>query len=295
MTGTRGMPDGAAVDQLRVELDGDAGLELACRRFAEHGAVIARALVPSATIDELRAEIRELITLARRRAELPLVAGRFDAGFEELCAVDPAAGPAIFDACRRLASVHRLSVAPPLLELSKRLMQTELVMLPPYKPVRIDWHEREAALLPWHQDYPYAQDSLDGVVYWIPLVDVDEHNGCLEVALGSQRGGVQPVAMIEPASGGAGVRGLRIADPSVVERWTRVRLPMRAGEVLVLSALLLHRSHTNRSGEVRWTVQVRHGNFAHPTAVAKRWPRGHYERHWFDETHPEHVLERAGG
>jgi ectoine hydroxylase-related dioxygenase (phytanoyl-CoA dioxygenase family) len=141
--------------------------------------------------------------------------------------------------------------------------------------------------LPWHQDYPYAQDSPDAVVYWIPLMDVDETNGCLRVIPGSHLGGVRPVRMLVSAE--HNIKGLELADP-VHDEGESLSLPMQAGEILVQSALLLHRSQPNHTDRARFTVQVRHGNFAHPTAVEKRWPRGHYERHWFDESHPESVV-----
>ena len=257
--------------------------------FERFGAVVVRGLVSPAMLDELRREIRALIELARVRAGLGRALGtRFDAGFAELCAHDPGAEDAIFAACRRLASVHRLSVAPELLASSRLLMDSELVMVPPYKPVRIDWTRREHALLPWHQDYPYAQDSPDAVVYWIPLVDVDEDNGCLEVAPGSHAAGIRPVEMLPPAPGQR-VWGLQLAEAEPAGPWPTRCLPMAAGDALILRATLLHRSRPNRTERARWTVQIRHGNFCHPTAVAKRWPRGHYESHWFHETHPEHV------
>ncbi len=284
-------------DDLRVELGDDLSSAAATaepsRRFDEHGAFIARGLLPSGILDEIRGEIRQLITLARSRAGMETERGAaFDAGFEELCERDPDASDAIFHACRRLASVHRLSVEPRLLALSRSLMRTELVMVPPYKPVRIDWQSRDYALLPWHQDYPYAQDSPDGVVYWIPLVDVDEDNGCLEVAAGSHKGGVQPVEMLLPPPDSEDrVKGIALADPDVACRWPHLRLPMAADEVLALSVLTLHSSRPNYTDKPRWTVQIRHGNFADPTAVDKRWPRGHYEGHWFDESHPENVRE----
>lgn len=273
---------------LRLTLHDDR-FETAAETFAAQGAFVARGLLPTALLDDIRGEVRRLIALAHTaRGLAPPAGGPFDAGFTALCAADPDAGPAIFGACRRLAGVHRLSVHPRLLALSGRLMQTDMVMVPPYKPVRIDHTPREGALLPWHQDYPYAQDSPDGVVYWIPLIDVDETNGCLEVAPGSHAGGIREVVMLEPPPG-HDVRGLRWVGDAPGEGYRPLRLPMAADDVLVLSALLMHRSRPNHTPRARWTVQVRHGNFAHPTAVAKGWPRGHYERHWFDETHPEHV------
>lgn len=263
----------------------------AARLYADHGAFITRDLLPATLFAEIRAEIRALIALACQAAGRPTPTDpTFDAGFTDLCAAVPAASEAIFAACRRLTTVHCLSVHPALLEMSRRLMRTELVMIPPYKPIRIDHTLREAALLPWHQDYPYAQDSPDSVVYWIPLIDVDETNGCLEVAPGTHTDGIRPVIMQVAPPGGPSGKGLRLANPDPPPGTPTLRLPMRADEVLVQSALLLHRSRPNHTDRARWTVQVRHGNFAHPTAVAKGWPRGHYERHWFDETHPEDVV-----
>jgi ectoine hydroxylase-related dioxygenase (phytanoyl-CoA dioxygenase family) len=275
-------------DVLRVRVTNEvASFDEAARVYATYGACIVQGLLPTEVLDGVRHEIRRLIELASERIGRPVHAGSFDADFQGLCAEDPGAQDAIFGAARRLASVHELSVHPRLMGLSRHLMHTDMVMVPPYKPVRIDWQPRAGALLPWHQDYPYAQDSLDGVVYWVPLMDVDENNGCLGVIPGSHAGGVRPVRMV--VSDKHDIKGLELAD-RVHDESRAVSLPMRTGEVLVLSALLVHRSQQNHTERARWTVQVRHGNFAHPTAVQKRWPRGHYERHWFDESHPEDVV-----
>jgi phytanoyl-CoA hydroxylase len=272
---------------LRVELSDDpASLDEALRVYMTHGACIARGLLPGSVLDAVRREIRGLITLALGRIGRTASDNEFDADFRNLCAVDAEAQNAIFGAARRLLSVHELSVHSRLVALSRHLMKTDMVMVPPYKPVRIDWQSRAGALLPWHQDYPYAQDSPDGVVYWIPLMDVDDHNGCLRVIPGSHAGGVRPVRMV--VSETSDLRGLELADP-VHDEDRSLSLPMKAGEVLVLSALLVHRSQPNFTDRARFTVQVRHGNFADAVAVEKRWPRGHFERHWFDESHAEYV------
>jgi len=282
-------------ERLLVPWDGPGAAERARVFFETHGAFVARGLLPADLLGDVRRELSRLIDLAHRARGLERPDGEgFDAGFESLIAHAAETGDAIFGAARRLAAVHRLSVHPALLDLSAALMKTDMVMVPPYKPVRIDWAPRAFALLPWHQDYPYAQDSPDGVVYWVPLVDVDADNGCLEVALGSHGQGIRPVEMIEPEPDSPWpVRSLRLAEADAAEPCERVRLPMRADDVLVFSAQLLHRSHPNHTDRARWTVQIRHGNFAHPLSAAKGWPRGHFEGHWFDETHPEHVVAQA--
>lgn len=271
--------------------DGAGALSQARALYDQWGCFIARRFFPRDELAPIRREIQKLIDLAQGRTAPRSPADRFDDGYAALHESDPQAADAIFGALRRLTSVHQLSVAPRLLQLSQALMATELVMSSPYKPTRIDFQGRQGNLLPWHQDYPYAQDSPDGIVYWIPLQDVDSRNGCLVAAPGSHKLGIVPVAMIPPPQNAAGgIKGLRVADPSVVDAFPHVALPMQEGDALIFSNLLFHRSQINHTATLRWTVQIRHGNFAHPMSVGKGWPRGHYERHWFDETHPEYVV-----
>lgn len=280
--------------ELRTPTSMAADLAQAEELYRRWGCFIATDLIPIELLRELQGEIQGLLRLALSRSAAAsgdaTPAPRFDEGYLRLCAEDPAWADAVFAACRRLPTSHQLSGHPALLRLSRRLMGSETVMSSPYRPVRIDSPQRQEYLLPWHQDYPYTQDSPDALIYWIPLQDVDESNGCLMVAPGSQRLGVAPVRVALDA---LGIRTPALADPTLPDGFPHLSLPMRLGEVLVFSAVLLHRSQDNRSGVARWTLQIRHGNFAHPLALDKRWPRGHAERHWFDDTHPELVVPPA--
>ncbi len=278
-----------------LHVDFDSGLDSAWPKaralYDAWGCFVADRLLVD-ELEPIRRDTGRLIDLAMKQAGCTSRRDpppRFDDGFAALDEASPAAAAAVFAACRRLTSVHRLSVNAKLVELSQRLMGTDMVISSPYKPVRVDYDRREGFLLPWHQDYPYAQDSLDALVYWIPLQAVDDRNGCVMIAPGSHRSGVFPVDVEEPSPRGNGIKGLRLADPQVFTSFPTVSVPMNAGDVLVFSSLLLHRSQPNDTDAARWTLQIRHGNFEHPVAIEKLWPRGHFERHWFDETHPEHV------
>jgi len=286
------------VNPAHLEIDFGAERERANAQALElwetYGCFVARDLMPPREVQQIRHELSRLIQLMLQDAGIehePQPGDRFDAGFDRLAQQSPERVEAIFGAARRLTSVHQFSVHRALLELSQVLMKTDMVMSSPYKPVRIDHEVREGALLGWHQDYPYAHDSMDSVVYWMPLQDVNGSNGCVRVIPGSHRAGVRPVVMLEPPPGiGNGIRGIRLADPDSVASLSSIEIPVRAGDVLVFSTCLLHRSQKNTTPQARWTVQVRHGNFLYPQAIQKHWPRGHYERHWFDETHPELVV-----
>ena len=105
---------------------------------------------------------------------------------------------------------------------------------------------------PLHQDSQYYGPETGHILVisvWIPLVDVDERNGCLCLIPGSHKWGLLP--------------GARRADHNMVsfedveQRGTPVPEPMRCGDFLAFHNLTFHGSRVNRSDGVRWSVDVR--------------------------------------
>jgi hypothetical protein len=191
--------EGLDLSTLSVDAEGAGAAERISDLYGRYGCVLLRGMFNAGELVPLQAELRRLIDLLRAKAGLacpqPTSDERFDSGFLELVDQDPEAERALFDASRRLPAVHRLSVAEKPLALVQQLMGCDLPMVNPYKTVRIDYAQREDYLLPWHQDYPYVQDSKDALILWIPLHDVDERNGCVMVAPWSHHGGIQSVRM----------------------------------------------------------------------------------------------------
>jgi len=94
---------------------------------------------------------------------------------------------------------------------------------------------------PWHQDNGYTfVEPQQYLTLWLPLVDVDENNGCPWVAPGLHRLGtldhwVTPI-------------GLKCLD----EAPSAVAVPARAGDAIVFSSLTPHRTGPNlAAGTVR--------------------------------------------
>ena len=274
------------IQTLSVDYAVEGSLQKMAQHFDQWGCCVVRGFLQPQELAPIQQELIELINLLRKEAGLPPAetsGNRFDSGFAELIRQQPEYASVLFNASRRLTSIHQLSVAEKMLHCSKQLMQTELVMTSPYKTIRIDFQQRENYLLPWHQDYPYVQDSPDALIYWMPLHDVNEENGCVMVAPGSHHEGIIPVNM-------DATKNLCLADSTVVDHYPHIRLPINEGDVIIFNSLLLHRSCPNLTQQPRWTLQLRYGNFAHPYALEKRWPCSHYEQQWFDETHPEYIV-----
>ena len=114
---------------------------------------------------------------------------------------------------------------------------------------------------PPHQDWRSMQGSLDSVVVWVALVDVDAALGALEFVPRSHRRGL----LTERFENGFG------QTTEYVDRDFE-RAEMRAGDALFFSSFLVHRSGTNTTEAIRWSAQFRYNNLAEPTFVDRGYP-----------------------
>jgi hypothetical protein len=216
---------------------------------------------------------------------------RFDDGFLEMAGIDRKSGAAIFDACRRLLPVHVLSVDSRLINIAKRMMKNDLVIASDVKAVRIDYPDEAKYLFDWHQDYPYIMDSEDAVVFWIPLQDVDDRNGALKVAVGSSKLGLMKLRISDFRNKQNNKQQfMEIVEKDKVNDFPQISVPASIGDVLVFSTMTLHASQPNVSTRARWTAQIRFGNFSNPKSVERDWPGSLRDGSWFDEKHPEYVV-----
>lgn len=263
--------------------------------YEENGCFLAKGLFKSEDLQPICYDIEKLIKLLYQHKQLelfPELDGNncFDDGLTWLAAYDRQLVARIFDACRRLLPVHVISVDQRLQEISRILTKSEILSASDIKAIRIDLPNEEKYLFDWHQDYPYVMDSLDALVFWIPLQDVDEINGCLNIALGSHKLGLQKLTILDHNNKQNNKQKfMQLAHPEVVNQFSQIRVPCQFGDVLVFSTLLLHASGANMSQRARFTLQVRFGNFAHPMAIEKGWPGSLRDGTFFHETHAESV------
>jgi phytanoyl-CoA hydroxylase len=123
--------------------------------------------------------------------------------------------------------------------------------LRPYLPRHLD-------RLPWHQDGQFYGAGVEAMVrsiaqVWLPLVDAGIDSGCLALVPRSHHWGL--------VSQEAGPD----SDPEEIYRLTaeRVRfepailLPARKGDLVLFTNLTAHTGTENRSGRIRWSVDMR--------------------------------------
>ena len=180
---------------------------------------------------------------------------------------------------QHLLSLHRMSLDP---RLEHVLMQLGLpVPNIGQRPVlffnSIHLAKRESYWrTPPHQDWRSMQGSLDAVVAWIPLVDVDISLGALQVVPGSHKLGL--------------LAGDYIDDFGIVEQFGDedfISVEMEQGDALFFSAFLVHRSGTNSTESIRWSAQFRYNNLDEPTFIQRGYPHPYLYKPQQDLVTPE--------
>jgi phytanoyl-CoA hydroxylase len=135
----------------------------------------------------------------------------------------------------------------PLFErIARAKIQEEVVI---YRAVIMAKHARGGTVLPWHQDGGkfWGLDRDPELQIWTALDDAPEDAGCVEIVPGSHRGGLAtPVGGVVPAN---------ILAASAAEA-TRVALPARAGEAILIHNHAWHRSGVNATGAPRRALSI---------------------------------------
>jgi phytanoyl-CoA hydroxylase len=118
-----------------------------------------------------------------------------------------------------------------------------------YRAVVMGKQARGGTVLPWHQDGGkfWGLDRDPELQIWTALDDAPEEAGCVEIIPGSHRGGLAtPVGGVVPKNvlAQSGAEGSRVA------------LPARAGEAILIHNHAWHRSGVNQTGAPRRALSV---------------------------------------
>ncbi len=145
----------------------------------------------------------------------------------------------IWDMHDKSAAARNLAVGETISQLAMELIGDD---------VRLYWDQavtkapRTGGKFDWHQDsgyYPIVPEEY--LTIWLPLHDVNEHNGTLGAMPGSHRWGLQEHTKAEDSPDLVGYQG---DDPGVT-------IDVEKGRAIAMSSMCLHRSGPNHSDQPR--------------------------------------------
>lgn len=198
----------------------------------------------------------------------------FDDGFQEVLKSNRKFASEIYDAIKQIPAFIRLVGNEKHECVFSQLFDTDApgVAAVGYG-IRIDNPFEDKFRAPWHQEFLSQLRSLEGVVYWSPLLAISESLGPVEFCVGSQKEGVLPVRTLDPENPGkSGAYGVRIIDEEkYVSKYEHIAPLTKPGDLVVLDWHVLHRSGKNNSQGSRWSMQMRYFNFDNEMGVRLGW------------------------
>ena len=150
-------------------------------------------------------------------------------------------------------AIYDLHHADPLVAAIGEITGTDVIGHPVFN-ARPKLPNQQLTVVPWHQDSGYFGAQSESALIptaWIPLVPVDETNGCLQVVAGSHKMGL---LTHQNREGGF----LEVLD-SLIDESKVITCSMEMGDALLFHNLTLHRSipHTV-DNLIRWAVDIRY-------------------------------------
>ncbi|HWF43869.1 MAG TPA: phytanoyl-CoA dioxygenase family protein [Candidatus Kapabacteria bacterium] len=145
-----------------------------------------------------------------------------------------------------------------LLDIIEQLLGPEIAGHPVWN-LRSKTPHNPLATVPWHQDTAYLAAGSEQTFQptaWIPLVDANEVNGCMQVVRGGHRGKKVFQHYLENTRGHKDSWYLYI-DECDLPTGDIITCTMNKGSVLLLNNLIPHRSTENFSNIIRWSIDLR--------------------------------------
>ncbi len=239
--------------------------------YNENGFYLAESLFAAEEVERVRREAKEIFDIQLRKHGLSCGSIDKDRAFEkslaELFNQDYEAFLGAAKLSQHLISLHQLAIDERIISI---LTEKLGIALPTIcvKPI-IYFNSRHLAKMeehyktPAHQDWRSMQGSLDSIIVWIALMDIDKDLGALEIVPRSHRRGL--LETVENS-------WYRTIKEEEVSESDFQRVEVKAGDALFFSSLLIHRSGNNVTDGIRWSVHFRYNNALEETFIERKFP-----------------------
>ena len=112
---------------------------------------------------------------------------------------------------------------------------------------------------PPHQDWSSMESSMNSLVVWVPLVDVDKKNGSIIIWPGTHKLGPLPFLI----TGGFA---------QVETQGEEIQPELEIGDIVIFSTLLIHASGDILNNTIRWSCHYRYTDMLEQNYIERDFP-----------------------
>jgi len=176
-----------------------------------------------------------------------------DEGIMKLEEIDHTFVANIYDTLYQVPEFLRIIAKPEISKCVNQLLKTKNNN-PLYTYVcrcRIDPPENERRTTKWHQEVLYAIPKTKLVQTWAPLIiDATPENGSIEFCVGSHKDGIARVSFSKIKNDATPF----LINDNIIQKYETKIVRMKKGQLMIFHPELIHRSGTNLTNTVRYSL-----------------------------------------
>lgn len=162
--------------------------------------------------------------------------------------------------------------------------------------IRIDNPNEDKFRSHWHQEFMFQPQSIDGIVFWTPLLPITPDLGPVIVLPKSHADGLCVYARTANYADKQGAYQIGIHDEDrVVGKHQQIAPLTKPGDLLLMDFLTIHSSGVNRSHRARWSVQNRFFNFDDAVGYKIGWKPSVTVGTRVEDVFPDHFVDASQG
>ena len=247
--------------------------------FEENGYILIKDFYDlDQDIHPILLDIYKLIGLVAERHDhkldrKPYSPDNFDDGYNQLIKINRSYGGEIYDLIKQIPSFLRLISNEKADALFQNIRNTEISGIGTASyGIRIDNPNEDKFRSHWHQEFLFQPQSLDGIVFWTPLLPISEELGPVIILPRSQKDGLCKYSKGNAYAEKTGAYQIGIYnEEKVIESYEKIAPLTKPGDLLLMDFLTIHGSGVNRSNRSRWSVQNRFFNYSEPVGMKVGW------------------------
>ena len=249
------------------------------KEFFENGVVVIKNFYDlESEILPIQKAIYQIIGLVMQRHSVsiirdPFEGGNFDAGYMQLIAINRDFGGEVYDLIKQIPSFLRLIASKKAEQLFCHLRSTDAPGIGANSyGIRIDNPYEDKFRSQWHQEFLFQPQSLDGIVFWTPLLPITADIGPVIVCSKSHKDGLCVYSKSKAYANKIGAYTIGIKDEdAVVVRYNKIAPLISPGDLILMDFLTIHQSGLNTSHRSRWSIQSRFFNYEDETGMRIGW------------------------